>query len=121
MRVGVSTHHPSPGKRPPTQGLKTRATIWKTPDIAFMAVVSCLIPGCAATRPDVPAEAARVTGIENAIVFREEAAALDAPQPADRALTPVRAVRMALARDPRIQSALAKVRVAEADANQARL
>jgi len=36
-------------------------------------------------------------------------------------LTPEAAVRLALAHDPRIQAALANVRVAEADANQARL
>jgi cobalt-zinc-cadmium efflux system outer membrane protein len=59
--------------------------------------------------------------VENAIVFREEAGAFDGPTPEDRSLTPARAVRMALGRDPRIQSALARVRVAEADAHQARL
>jgi outer membrane protein TolC len=71
--------------------------------------------------PDVPAEAGRLSGFENAIVFREQAAPLDGPEPVERVLTPERAVRMALARDPRIQAALAKVRVAEAEAHQARL
>jgi outer membrane protein TolC len=64
---------------------------------------------------------ARLSGIENAIVFREDPAPFDAPPPNDRSLTPVRGVRMALGRDPRVQAALARVRVAEAGAHQARL
>lgn len=80
-----------------------------------------MLGGCAPVRTDVPADAARLSGIENAIAFREEPAPFDEPPPDDRSLTPARAVRIALGRDPRIQSALAKVRVAAADAHQARL
>ncbi len=80
-----------------------------------------MLAGCAASRPDVAAQAARLSGIDGAIVFREHAAPFDPPPPADRTLTPERAIRIALSRDPRIQAALAHVRVAEADANQARL
>ena len=80
-----------------------------------------MLAGCAASRPDVAAQAARLSGIDGAIVFREHAAPFDPPPPADRTLTPERAIRIALSRDPRIESALAHVRVAEADANQARL
>lgn len=100
-------------------------------------VASCLLGfaavlvGCAARTPDVAADAARLSGVENAIVFREHPAPFDEPTGVDvaapaagddgRALTPARAVRTALARDPRIQAALARVRVAQADAHQARL
>lgn len=80
-----------------------------------------MLAGCAASRPDVAAQAGRLSGIDGAIVFREHAAPFDPPPPADRTLTPERAIRIALSRDPRIQAALAHVRVAEADANQARL
>src|SRR3954454_11028055 len=76
-----------------------------------------VLAGCRAERPDVPADAARLTGLENAIVFREDPLPPDPPAPADPALTPEQAIRLALARDPRVQSSLAKVRVAEADAN----
>ena len=90
-------------------------------NITLAVVASSMLVGCAATRPDVPAEAARLSGIEHAIVFRDWPAPIDAPPPPQRLLTPERALRMVLARDPRIQAALAHVRVAEADANQARL
>jgi len=69
----------------------------------------------------VPADAARLTGINNAIVFREGPLPLDLPAPADTTLTPEQAIRLALAYDPRVQASLARVRVAEADAHQARL
>jgi outer membrane protein, heavy metal efflux system len=80
-----------------------------------------LAAGCQPTRPDVPADAARLTGINNAIVFREDPLPLDLPAPADTTLTPEQAIRLALAYDPRVQASLARVRVAEADAHQARL
>jgi outer membrane protein TolC len=84
--------------------------------------VPALVAGCQpATRPDVPADAARLTGVDNAIVFREDPGPLDLPAPADPTLTPEQAVRLALSRDPRVQASLARVRVAEADAHQARL
>jgi len=88
--------------------------------IALVAL-SSMLAGCAASRPDVAAQAARLSGISGAIVFREHAAPIDPPPPSDRTLTPERAIRIALSRDPRIQAALAHVRAAEADANQARL
>jgi cobalt-zinc-cadmium efflux system outer membrane protein len=84
-------------------------------------VAFATLGGCATPRPDVAGDAARLSGVENAIVFREEPVPFDGPPPEDRSLTPARAVRMALGRDPRVQAALARVRVAEADAHQARL
>jgi cobalt-zinc-cadmium efflux system outer membrane protein len=80
-----------------------------------------LLVGCAAPQPDVPGEAAQLTGIENAIAFRNEAEPMDWPPLPNGALSREQAVRLGLSHDPRIQSSLAKVRVAEADANQARL
>ena len=77
--------------------------------------------GCKAQLPDVGADAARLSGLDNAIVFRENAESFDAAPPSDRALSAPQAVRLALAHDPRIQAALARVRMAEADADQARL
>ena len=87
---------------------------------AWVVAVSTL-GGCATRAPDVAGDAARLSGIANAIVFCDEPAPFDGPPPADRLLTPRRAVRMALGRDPRVQAALARVRVAEAEAHQARL
>jgi outer membrane protein TolC len=81
-----------------------------------------LLAGCgAAPRPDVPGQAGQLTGIENAIAYRTEAEPMDWPPLPNGPLSRKQAVRLALSHDPRIQSSLAKVRVAEADANQARL
>ena len=83
-------------------------------------LLACALVGCHAQRPDISADAARLTGLENAIVFRPFAEPITA-QPSIDTLTPAQAVRLALLHDPRVQSSLAKVRLAEADANQARL
>ena len=88
--------------------------------VGHWVVAFATLGGCASPQPDVAGDAARLSGIENAIVFREEPAALDGAMPEDRLLTPARAVRMALGRDPRVQAALARVRMAEADAHQAK-
>ena len=77
------------------------------------------LAGCRAQLPDVPADAARLTGLKDAISFHDAA---DPPTDAQgETLTVGQAIRRALSRDPRIQSSLAKVLAAEADANQARL
>lgn len=80
-----------------------------------------LLAGCHARLPDVPGDAARLTGISNAILFDTGAPEDAAPPAADQTLELSHAVRMALLHDARIGAALAKVRVAEADANQTRL
>ena len=77
--------------------------------------------GCVAARPDVAGDAGRALGLENAIVFRTRVEAIDVGPSGGADLSPQQALRLALEHDPRIQAALAKVRVAEADANQARL
>ena len=80
-----------------------------------------LVMGCHARRPDVAAEATRLIGLQNAITFRQDAEQ-NAPGPdSDQVLTIEHAIRLTLANDPRIQASLARVRVAEADANQVRL
>src|SRR5665213_1348811 len=86
----------------------------------FWLLLFYAIPGCRAQRPDMAGEAARLTGLDNAIVFRSSAEPLAAPVIVG-GLPPSQAVGLACAHDPRIQSSLAKVRVAEAEANQARL
>lgn len=78
------------------------------------------LAGCQVRPPETLTDIARATGVDHAIVFRHEAEPLDETALAGT-LMPEAAVRMALAHDPRIQAALAAVRVAEADANQARL
>ncbi|HEX8915975.1 MAG TPA: TolC family protein [Humisphaera sp.] len=81
-----------------------------------------LLAGCHATPPDVPGDAAALTGVADGIAFRESPdAPSSAPPAAGEALSVAAAVRLALANDPRVQASLAKVRAAEADANQARL
>ncbi len=75
--------------------------------------------GCSMHRPDVAGDAARLTGVSGAIVFRGGLAAA-VPAVGDT-LTMEQAVRLCLEQDPRIQGALARVRIAEADAGQARL
>src|SRR6185312_12595969 len=89
--------------------------------LSCILTTSCILVGCHAQRPDVASEVARLTGLENAIVFRDTAEPIDKPSFASGALTPGQAVRLAVLHDPRIQASLARVRVAEADANQARL
>ncbi|MCL2646388.1 MAG: TolC family protein [Phycisphaerales bacterium] len=71
--------------------------------------------------PDVSAEAAKLIGIDNAIIFHADVESLSSHSAIPPNLSECDAVRLALAHDPRVQVALAKVRVAEADAKQARL
>jgi cobalt-zinc-cadmium efflux system outer membrane protein len=77
--------------------------------------------GCQAQRPDVPGDIIHASGVEQAIVFREHAEPIDRIPLAGNSLTLDQAVRLALIHDPRLQSSLAHLRMAEADANQARL
>ncbi len=84
-------------------------------------VLIILLSGCAATRPDPQAEAnaARAIGTD-ALTFRTEGGPLDEPAAGD-ALTLTEAVRRAATTDPGLQAALARVRIAMADADQSRL
>lgn len=85
-------------------------------------VLGALAAACLAspTRMDPMAEAARATDLAGAISFRSEGLPLDEPdEPASLSLAD--AVRRALHSSPELQAALHRVRLAEADADQARL
>ncbi|MBI4566898.1 MAG: TolC family protein [Planctomycetes bacterium] len=86
-------------------------------------ILLILIGGCAAPRPDPQAEAAatRSLGLEHALAFRWEGGPLDEPEAGGETLTLGDAVRRAATSDPEMQAALARVRIAMADADQARL
>lgn len=86
------------------------------------SVLIVLLAGCATNRPDPQAEAnaARAVGLAEAVTFRAEGGPLDEPESADT-LTLPDAVRLAATTDPSLQAALARVRIAIADADQARL
>ena len=86
----------------------------------FWLLTSFTLLACQVQRPDVAAEVGRASGLQNAIVFRVDGEAA-ATEPTNGMLLPADAVRLALLHDPRVQISLAHVRMAEADANQARL
>jgi cobalt-zinc-cadmium efflux system outer membrane protein len=92
---------------------------WAAPWAGVLAL--WILPaGCAVQHPRVEQEIGTVTGIGEAIVFRHEPDEVNPPgEPGEMSLE--EAVRRALMHDPRIQAALARVRVAEAEARQARL
>jgi cobalt-zinc-cadmium efflux system outer membrane protein len=91
--------------------------------LAAMAVLgTALLAGCRTPRPNPAAEAAisRAVAPGVDVTFRTEGGPLDEP-PAGDALTLLDATRRAVTSDPRIQGALARVRLAMAEADQARL
>lgn len=106
--------------------MKTRAAR-RGPDFARAVLITTLAavigPGCAGRRPDPAAEQSitRAIGSGAAIEFRTEGGPLDEPDAAPDRLALADAVRRAVATDPGLQAALARVRVAMADADQARL
>lgn len=79
--------------------------------------------GCAGRRPDPAAERsiADALGSGAPIEFRTEGGPLDEPDAPPERLSLSEAVRRSVATDPGLQAALARVRVAMADADQARL
>jgi len=78
------------------------------------------VAGCQSQRPATEGEIAAATGVSGAIVFHAQAEGIDAGETPET-LTLTEAVRLALTHDPRLQQSLAQVRLAEAEANQARL
>jgi cobalt-zinc-cadmium efflux system outer membrane protein len=86
-------------------------------------LIAVLSVGCAAPAPVLHVERAadQITGVENAIVFRNDPGPIDLADDRRETLTLGDAVRLALRADPQIQAALARVRSAEADTQQARL
>ena len=87
----------------------------------LLGVLPWALIACQTDSPDVAADAVRLTGLQNAIVFRDTAEPLDVVPLADSMLTEAQAVRLALLHDPRLQASVAQVRVAQADAQQAQL
>lgn len=91
----------------------------------LLAAGLCVLPlaGCRSSRPDPATEEAIVaaTGLGVPLVFRTEDAPLDEPDGDAADLTLADAVGRAVTTDPGLQTALARVRIAMADADQARL
>ncbi len=116
MRTSVANRAPVLAGRSVTRCARRRGRL------AAAALALWALAGCTATRPPVEQDIGAATGLGDAIVFRQTPEPLDnlAGAP-DAQLTLDQAVRLAVLRDPRIQAALAHVRMAEADANQARL
>jgi outer membrane protein TolC len=84
------------------------------------------VGSCANNRPhpDTETAIASATGIEQAVRIRTEGGPVDEPSEGDSevsSLTLATAVRQAVTTDPGLQAALARVRIALADADQARL
>jgi outer membrane protein TolC len=98
-----------------------RATRARSLLVAFLFAVA----GCGqqfnGPRLNVAGDAACITGSADLIHFRTDGGPTDIPRDVGPRLTRADAVRLALASDPDLQIALAKVRSAEADARQARL
>lgn len=92
------------------------------PWILPSALLMLAAPSCAPTRPDPGAEPAiaAAAGLKEPIEFRTQGAPLDEPAQGDT-LTLADAIRRAATTDTGIQAALARVRIAMADADQARL
>lgn len=92
------------------------------PNSGSIVATLLLAAGCQTPVPQPTAEEsiALATGTGNAVVFREEGGALDEPFQS-AALSASDALRLAVSTDPSLQAALARVRVAMADADQARL
>lgn len=90
--------------------------------IPCAALLVAQLTGCAASRPDPEAEArlTRAAGLGEAVTFRTDGGPLDEAS-AGAGLTLAEAVRRAVTTDPGLQAALARVRIAMADADQARL
>jgi len=84
---------------------------------AFLCLAGCMR---GPDVPDVSAGASRLTGIADAIHF-ESHLPTDAPDRPPDTLTLADAGRLAILRDPQVQIALTKLRVAEASARQSRL
>ena len=93
----------------------------KIPLAAALVALPLIGGGCVAAYnpPDAEADASLAAG--QAIAFHADPQPLNAADPAGPTLTLAEAVRRTLANSPAVQSALARVRVAEAEARQTRL
>ncbi|MCC6426551.1 MAG: TolC family protein [Phycisphaerales bacterium] len=92
------------------------------PGLAVGALIGCQTP----PRADLDAaqQIADATGLEHAVVFRivgPDGGPIDEPDAAGAMLPLSEAVRRAVTTDPGLQAAMARIRIALADADQARL
>ena len=90
----------------------------------FGPIVGCLLlAACAVTRPQVDAEASisESLALPGAVAFRTEGDPIDAPPGAAAALRLEDAIRRTVETSPELQAALARVRVAQAEADLAGL
>lgn len=89
------------------------------------SVGTIILTGCASPPPSIDPELAASNALAlregDAIAFRTEGAPVDEPTTAPASLSLKEAVRLSVLRSPSLQAALARVRVAQADAQQARL
>jgi outer membrane protein TolC len=89
---------------------------------ALLLAALVLAAGCSTPpAPNTESSIAEAAGLAAAIEFRTEGGPLDEPDEPAGALTLSEAVRLSVATDPGLQAALARVRIALADAGQARL
>lgn len=86
-----------------------------------LAISLLSLAGCAGSRPsiDPTAQIAEATGMS--ITFHSESGPIDAPSQPQDALSATQALQLAIATSPEIQASLARVRIAMADCDQARL
>jgi len=89
---------------------------FQTTLLALLCLAGCLRGPDA---PDVSGDASKLTGIADAIHF-ESQLPTNAPDAAPDTLTLTEASRLAVLRDPQVQIALSKLRVAQAAAKQSR-
>lgn len=93
--------------------------------IVGLLALSLALPACQTNRPDPDAEGAIARSLltGDPVTFRVEGGPLDEPSPdgAGGALTFAEGTRRAVTTDPGLQAALARVRIAMADADQSRL
>lgn len=82
---------------------------------AYLAVVGC------ATHPAPETTISEAAGLSVPVAFRSEGGPIDLPGTPTDTLTISHAVERAIATDPGVQGALARVRLSEAEATQARL
>ena len=89
-------------------------------------VIALATASCSAPRPaiDSPGQIGRATGVDTTIEFRivgPDGGPVDEPEESGETLTLRDALRRAVTTDPGLQAALARVQIAAADADQARL
>lgn len=93
--------------------------------VALIAWAATLLVGCAGHAPDLQTEKTAALAVslrlENAIVFQVNGAPVDEPTESPAALSITDAIQLSICRSPELQAAISRVRIAQAEAQQARL